>query len=61
MSGRMLRYRRKGIVWEYNFDGVFSDEVMSKSDKDYWRKWRRRMWNKEDDEIIKQMQEVYNV
>lgn len=34
--------RRKGILWDYNRDGFFSEERYNKDDKRYWRRWKRR-------------------
>ena len=33
--------RRKGIMWEYNYDGLFP-ERWDLFWKKYWRRWRRR-------------------
>jgi hypothetical protein len=33
--------RRKGIMWEYNYDGLFP-ERWDGFWKKYWRRWRRR-------------------
>jgi hypothetical protein len=34
--------RRKGIMWEYNWDGCFSEERYNADEKRYWRRWKRR-------------------
>lgn len=40
--------RRKGIKWEYNYDGVYAKERYTTSDKRYWRRYWRRYWQNED-------------
>jgi len=39
--------RRKGIVYDYNGDGQFPQEVIKKFWKRYWSRWLRRKLNKE--------------
>jgi len=34
--------RKKNIDWEYNYDGRFKYERISKFFKRYWRKWIKR-------------------
>ena len=34
--------RRKHILWEYNGDGRFAKERLSRYWKRYWRKWQAR-------------------
>lgn len=34
--------RRKGIRWEYNWDGVFARERIKGFWKAYWKRWTRR-------------------
>ena len=41
-----MKKRRKGIKWDYNGDGRFSERY-SKFDKQYWNKWIRRNGKKE--------------
>ena len=36
--------RRKGILWDYNGDGIFLKEKMSSSEKRYWRRWKCRRY-----------------
>jgi hypothetical protein len=38
-----MQKRRKGIKWDYNGDGRFKNEKLSKKDKRYWRRWNKRM------------------
>jgi hypothetical protein len=33
--------RRKGILWDYNYDGMYGERYTA-FDKRYWRRWRRR-------------------
>ena len=35
-------HRRKGILWEYNGDGVFTGERIKGFWKRYWKRWTRR-------------------
>lgn len=35
-------WRRKGIRWDYNGDGLYCTERLPKFFKRYWRKWRQR-------------------
>ena len=40
-------HRRKGILWEYDYDGMWPYEVINSYWKRYWRQyWRRK--GKED-------------
>jgi len=39
-------HRKKGILWDYDWDGMFGTERIKGKDKMYWKKWRRRT-NKE--------------
>ncbi len=34
--------RRKGILWEYDCDGLYAQERIKGSDKQYWKRWSRR-------------------
>lgn len=42
------KYRRKHLYWEYNCDGQFSKERIKGWVKKYWKKWRRRIEQKEE-------------
>lgn len=41
--------RRKGILWDYNWDGAFVHEQLNSDDKKYWRRWERRKGREEID------------
>lgn len=34
---------RKGIYWDYNYDGIFPIERMTTFWKRYWNKWKARL------------------
>lgn len=38
--------RRKGILWEYNEDGLKYHEKYNKFWKKYWRRYFRRIYNR---------------
>lgn len=38
---------RKGIIYEYDYDGLFYYERIKGADKRYWRRWLRREGKKE--------------
>lgn len=40
--GKQIGTRRKGIKWEYNWDGVYYKERWNGYDRRYWRRWLRR-------------------
>lgn len=42
--------RRKGIRWDYNYDGVFLTERWDAEDKRYWTRWRRRKEKRETED-----------
>ncbi len=46
-SRERIGRRRKGIKWDYNWDGEFEHERMLSDDKRYWRRWKRRNGKKE--------------
>lgn len=35
-------HRRKGILWDYNLDGISSRERIKGFWKQYWRRWLKR-------------------
>lgn len=35
-------YRRAGILWDYDCDGMSGYERIKGKDKLYWNRWRRR-------------------
>jgi len=39
--------RRKGILYEYNWDGMYPRERIKGFFKRYWRKWNTRRLRKE--------------
>jgi len=41
MKGRKLK-RRKGILFDYNYDGIYGYERITKFWKKYWRRWQKR-------------------
>lgn len=41
--------RRKGIVWDYDGDGRFARERIKGAWKRYWRRWSRRVANREEE------------
>lgn len=46
-SQQRIGVRRKGIHWDYNWDGEFYAERMTPDDKRYWRRWKRRIDKKD--------------
>jgi hypothetical protein len=42
-KGKRIGRRKKGIIWDYDQDGMFRDERWTAADKRYWKRWRRRM------------------
>jgi len=43
--------RRKGILWDYNYDGIYLNEHIKGFWKKYWRKWNIARLKKEMEEI----------
>ena len=46
-KGKRIGKRRKGIMWDYDWDGMFIDEKWNHDDKKYWKRWLRREGQKE--------------
>jgi hypothetical protein len=47
-AGRKRGLRRRGILWDYNLDGVSDHERIKGFWKRYWRKWNMRRLRAED-------------
>jgi len=43
----MIERRRKGILWDYNGDGMFNKERLSRFWQRYWNKFNRRRAKRE--------------
>lgn len=51
-KGKRIGHRRKGIHWDYDFDGLHLNERWDKKDKKYWGRWLKRQAKQDTKERV---------